>query len=206
MRRAYAIGVAAALGLGVALGVLLHSTLWGTASAGPPRVPSLQGQITWRARSRPAPAFELRDQNGRLVALRGLRGRSVVLTFQDSRCKSECPIEGRMLAAAIRQLAPAVRPRVVVVSVNPWGDTPASARRALRQWGLPANVSWLLGTKAQLASVWRAYGVSVIPTKADVTHTAVLYVIDRQGDERAGFLVPFLPISIAHDLRVLAAA
>jgi len=204
MRRAYAIGVTAALGLGVALGVLLHSALWGTASARPPRVPSLQGQVTWRAGSRPAPSFELRDQHGRLVGLRGLRGRTVVLTFQDSRCKSECPIEGRMLAAALRQVAPAARPRIVVVSVNPSGDTAASVRRALEQWGLPASVSWLLGTKAELARVWRAYGVTVIPTKADITHTAVLYVIDRQGNERAGFLVPFLPVSLAHDLRMLA--
>jgi len=64
---------------------------------------------------------------------------------------------------------------------------------------------WLLGTHAQLAPIWRAYGIVVRPTKGgDVAHSDAFYVIDRNGDERAGFLSPFIPGLLTRDLRRLA--
>ncbi len=112
----------------------------------------------------------------------------------------------RALAVAERSLPRAQRPIVVVVSVNP-RDTPASSRRAVRQWGLAplAPWYWLRGTPARLAAVWRAYRIEVSPTRGDITHTEALYLLDRRGDERAGFLYPYLPAQLTRDLRALAA-
>src|ERR1700693_3940364 len=124
MRRLYAIGITAAAAVGIALGIALHSELSSSASARPLALPALHGQATWGPGARPAPSFVLRDQHGRRVSLRSLRGRPVPLTFMDSLCTQACPVEGRMLAAAIRQVAPGSRPRLVVVSVDPPGDTP----------------------------------------------------------------------------------
>ena len=152
-----------------------------------------------------APLFRLRDQHGRTVRLAALRGRPVVLAFMDSLCKSECPIEAAQLAAAVRPLPGASRPRLVVVSVD-LADSPKSVARAARKWHLPAGFEWLLGTHAQLAPVWRAYGIAVLPTKGDVAHSDAFYVIDRNGDERAGFIAPFIPGLLTRDLRLLAAA
>jgi hypothetical protein len=44
-----------------------------------------------------------------------------------------------------------------------------------------------------------------LPTKSgDVSHSDAFYVIDRHGDERAGFISPFGPSFLAYDLKKLA--
>ena len=205
-RRWYVASVGSAAIVGVLLGLLLHGRLTDRAAVAKPlAVPDLHGEAIWKPGARPAPRFALRDQHGRRVALAALRPDTVVLSFMDSLCKEACPIEGKLLGSAIRQVAPAVRPRLVVVSVNPDGDTPASVRVAVGKWHLPADTTWLLGTHAALKRVWDAYRITVDPVSGDVVHSTALYLIDRRGDERAGFLLPFVPALVADDLRTLAA-
>jgi cytochrome oxidase Cu insertion factor (SCO1/SenC/PrrC family) len=204
-RRWYAISVGSAAIVGIAIGAAFHSRLVGPAASAGPAAPALHGQATWAPGRRPAPAFALRDQRGRRVSLASLRGGTVALTFMDSLCKQACPVEGRMLAVAIRQVAPGTRPRLVVVSVDPGGDTARSIGHAVREWHLPAGTTWLLGTHAQLEPVWDAYRITVDPVSGDVVHSTAVYLIDKRGDERAGFLLPFIPGLVADDLRALAA-
>jgi cytochrome oxidase Cu insertion factor (SCO1/SenC/PrrC family) len=195
-------GAAVGAGLvGVAAGALTRTR------ADPIRRPPLNGEATWPARARPAPAIAaLRDQNGHRFSLAALRGHTVAMVFFDSYCRQACPLEGRALAAAERALPPAQRPVLVAVSVNP-RDTPASTRAAVRAWGLAATGRWywLRGTHAQLARVWRAYRIYVgAPVHGDIAHTEALYLIDRRGDERSAYLYPFLPHFVTHDLRALS--
>ena len=110
-----------------------------------------------------------------------------------------------MLAQVVRSLRAADRPDVVVVSVDPAGDTPASVRHAKRVLRGARRVTWLVGSRARLARVWRAYGVQVKRVPGDIEHTSVAYLIDRRGDERVGMLFPFSLPSLAYDLRRLAA-
>jgi cytochrome oxidase Cu insertion factor (SCO1/SenC/PrrC family) len=147
----------------------------------------------------------LRDQSGSRFSLSSLRGRTVVVEFFDSHCRAECPLAGRALAASERSLPAARRPVLLVVSVNPQ-DTSASVRAAIRSWGLAglAPWHWLMGTHAQLAPVWSAYHIFVEPTRGDINHTEALYLLDRRGDERSGYLFPYLPASVSHDMGVLA--
>ena len=42
------------------------------------------------------------------------------------------------------------------------------------------------------------------PLAGDIVHTQALYLLDRRGDERSGYLYPYVPVRVAHDLRVLA--
>ncbi len=166
----------------------------------------LDGEASWAPGVRPAPAITtLHDQTGRRFSLGSLRGRTVAIEFFDSHCHAQCPLAGRTLAAAERLVPAAQRPALVVVSVNP-RDTPASTRVAVRHWGLAglAPWYWLRGSRAQLAAVWRAYHIYVKPAKGDITHTEALYLLGRSGDERSGYLYPYLPASVAHDMRTLA--
>ena len=208
MRRGWVLAVGAAAVVGVCAGLVLHNVFASHAAqaAAAPKLRGLWGEATWRAGTRPAPAFALRDGSGRLVSMRSLRGRTVVLTFMDSLCTNACPIQAKLLAAAVRAVAPAQRPQVVVVSVHPGGDTPATARRAIRKWRLPASTMWLLGTRRALAPVWKRYEITVQPATGDIVHSTALYLIDRNGDERAGVLMPFTPGLVSRDLRLLAAA
>jgi len=202
-RRWYVVSVATAAVIGVAIGVAFHSRLTGSAAADGIAVPALHGQATWAPGSRAAPTFALRDRRTRSVSLVSLRGRPVALTFMDSLCKQACPLEGRMLASAIRQVPAGVRPQLVVVSVDPGGDTPQSVARAMRKWGLPANTLWLFGRRAQLKRVWSAYQITVDPVSGDIVHSTAVYLLDKRGYARAGFLMPFVPGLVADDLRVL---
>lgn len=199
--RMLAVLSAAAL-VGVVIGLLVHH------ASGPARgvQPVLHGQATWAAGARPAPPITgLHDESGSGFSLAALRGQTVAMTFFDSHCHQACPLEGRALASAEQALPATQRPILLVVSVNPL-DTPRSVRRAVARWGLDAGTRWhwLMGTRSELARAWRAYHIFVAPTRGDITHTEALYLIDRRGYERSGYLYPFAPRFVTGDLRVLA--
>jgi protein SCO1 len=204
-RRGAAAVVVAAAALGALLGLGAHRLAGGSSGGGRPAA-EVHGQAVWPAGLRRAPGFSLRDQSGRRLSLADLRGRPAILAFMDSHCHQECPLEGRALAAGFRTVPSAERPVVVVVGINPWEDTPASARRAMKRFGLAGfRWHWLLGSVAALKPVWRRYGIEVRRAKGDVEHTAAIYLIDARGFERAGMVYPFLPVWIGDDLRALAA-
>ncbi|HJS92622.1 MAG TPA: SCO family protein [Solirubrobacteraceae bacterium] len=165
----------------------------------------LHGDVVWPPGKRRAPPFALRDQRGARVSLSGERGRVVMLTFMYSRCRQVCPIEGRLLAAVERRLGRSTRALLLVVSVDPGGDTVSSIHRFIRHAGLTgARWRWLVGGSRQLAPIWRAYRIDVQAGR-DIGHSSALYLIDRHGYERAGYAVPFLPNLVAADVRTLAA-
>jgi cytochrome oxidase Cu insertion factor (SCO1/SenC/PrrC family) len=207
-RIAGALLAAVILGLGAGFGV--HRLTAGTTKA--PAIVSIRfgmhGEAAWAEGARPAPVIDtLRDQTGQLFSLASLRGRSVAIVFFDSHCHQECPLEGRAVAAAEQSLPPAQRPVLVAVSVNPL-DTPASATSAAKAWGL-ASVApwhWLMGTRKQLAPVWAAYHIYVSPhpVEGDIQHTEALYLVDRRGYMRSGYLYPFLSGYVRSDLHTLA--
>ncbi len=199
-RFAAALGVAAVAGVlaGVAAYVFLSPAPMHSATL---PLPELHGQATWPAGKRAAPQFVLRNVLGGRVSLASTRGRVTLVAFLDSRCKSLCPIVGRAIGAVERSLPAGARPDVLVVSVDPAGDVPASVSSAARRWRLGSNWRWLTGTRAQLAAVWHSYGIVVRPTTTDIVHGSALYLIDRRGFERAGYLAPLLPNFITLDIR-----
>lgn len=196
----YVVGAAAAIGIAIGIAAALIHTSHSPAAARPS---PLQAQITWREGAKPAPGLALRDQRGASIALRSLRGHVVLLTFLDSKCKRECPIEGRVIRDVLRRVE-GTRAVTVVVSVDPWADTPTSARSFAARSGWSGDWHWLLGNKAALRPVWRAYDIGVKRTPGDILHSTALYVIDQRGDLRAGFLFPFSAQAVARNVRSLA--
>ena len=190
---------------GVGVGFLARAVAGGPVESAP-ALPATHGQATWEPGEQAAAPFRLRDQDGAVVSLAQLRGRPILLTFLDSRCQHQCPLIGSQLGTVLQAMAPADRPTLVVVSVDPPGDSQASIRQAMAAWRLagPWRWHWLRGTRRQLAPVWEAYGITVQPTTNDITHGLSLYLIDRQGFQRAGYLFPFLPNFVQLDLQKLA--
>lgn len=204
-RRLVALLLALATVGGVGVGFLARAVAGGPVARAP-ALPETHGQATWEPGEQAAAPFRLRDQDGTVVSLAELRGRPILLTFLDSRCEQQCPLIGSQLGTVLREMAPADRPTLVVVSVDPPGDSQASIRHAMAAWRLagPWRWHWLRGTRRELAPVWEAYGITVEPTTNDVTHGLSLYLIDRQGFQRAGYLFPFLPNFVKLDLEKLA--
>jgi cytochrome oxidase Cu insertion factor (SCO1/SenC/PrrC family) len=103
--------------------------------------------------------FRLRDQEGRLTSLAQARGKVVAMAFAYTSCRDLCPAEGNEIVAALGQFDPK-DVDAIVVSVDPVGDTPARAREWLMRRGLPRGAGhYVVGTRAQLKPVWRAYGI-----------------------------------------------
>jgi protein SCO1/2 len=151
---------------------------------------------------RPSPPFRLRDQRGRITTLDELRGQPVVLTFLFSTCKDTCPILARQIAGALDRLDEPIP--AIAISVDPKGDTPSSAQRFLNRMRLGDRMRYLLGSREQLASVWRAYGIQ--PQGAAFDHSAYVVLLDDRGRQQVSFPADKVTDDgLLHDIRVLQA-
>ena len=133
-----------------------------------------------------APDFTLTDGvTGATVSLSSLRGNAIALAFLYTRCPDVCPLTAAQFRAAQQRLgADASRVRFVAVSVDPDGDTPAAVQAFSLAHDLKDNWHYLIGARAQLQTVWSAYGVGAFDQGMSVAHNDAIYVIDRRGRER----------------------
>jgi cytochrome oxidase Cu insertion factor (SCO1/SenC/PrrC family) len=137
----------------------------------------------------PAPAFTLTDQHGTSVSSTSLAGRTVVLTFLDPVCTSDCPLIAQELRVADTMLgSSASNVELVAVVNNPLYSTTAMTNAFDRQEGLDRLSNWkfLTGPLPTLNRMWRTYGVQtqVTPAGSMVAHSDILYIIDKSGQIR----------------------
>ena len=155
----------------------------------------------------PPARFALRDQDGATVTAAALRGRPVIVSFLYTHCRDTCPLVADQVRGALDDLGDRAVP-YVAVSVDPANDTRASARAFLLRHALTGRAHFLLGTAAQLAPVWRQFGVQpqrVVNARRD-DHTPSTVILDARGVQRTGFLADQLtPEGVAHDVRALGA-
>ncbi len=150
----------------------------------------------------PPASFTLRDEEGRTVDIADFRGQPVVVTFLYTTCENECPTIAQQVRGGLDRLGTDVP--VVAVSVDPNGDTQASARRFLARQKLGGRMRFLLGTEAQLQPVWRAFGIA--PQTEGREHSASVVLLSTDGRQAVGFPISELtPEGVAADLRRLGA-
>jgi protein SCO1/2 len=139
------------------------------------------------------------------VTLAEQRGRWVLMTFLYTYCPDVCPVIAGNLNAVLR--TPVARNadlRVLSVSVDPVRDTPAAARKYVRDHRLLPTFRWLLGTRAELSKVWKAYQIAVLPgPKKTVSHYAVQLLIDPEGRERVAYDSQVQTADVVADLKRL---
>ena len=112
------------------------------------------------------------------------------------------PLTAQQIKGALDQLGKDVP--TLAISVDPANDTQLNARRFVNKQGLTKRMRFLLGSRAQLAPIWDAYGIE--PQAKGFNHTAYVVLIDRRGVQRVGWPVDKLrPEGLAHDLRLLGA-
>ena len=188
-------------------GLVLAGSRGGIAATGAPGLRA--GALPERLDGAPAPRIRLPDARGRTFDSRALAGRPHLVTFLYTSCPDVCPLIGDEIAEALRRLGPR-RERVaaVAVSVDPRGDTPEAARRWLTLHRLPAQMHYLVGTREQLASVWRDwYQLPAGQRRLDrETHAAAVWLVDARGRLRGRWPAgaPIDPGALAHDLSALS--
>ena len=121
---------------------------------------------------RAAEDFRLDNQYGRPVALSDRKGDVVVLTFLYSTCPDVCPVVAVQLRDALEALAgDADSVSLMAVSVDPEGDSEASAREFTEKWELADSLDFLLGDRVELAPVWNAYHLAPSVSERDSSHS-----------------------------------
>jgi protein SCO1/2 len=157
---------------------------------------------------RPAQPIALHDAWGKPVTLAGQRGRYALVTFLYVHCPDVCPLIAQNLNTALERLGPKRdRVRVLAVSVDPKGDTPAAVRRYIADRHLVPQFRYLLGTPAQLRKVWAAWHVLAVRASAGVVnHVTYTALIDPSGRERVLYSSSVKAAQVLHDLRLLMSA
>lgn len=162
--------------------------------------------------------FRLSDQRGRTVSLSDFRGKAVALTFLYTHCTDVCPLIAEQMHQTYTGLGDmASRVAFVAISIDPPGDTPAAVREFLARHHVEHELVYLTGSFAQLRPVWAHYYVgsdakeinpapvaASTPAWGQVSHTAIVYVIDVKGDARAFLPGNFDPKDLETDLKILA--
>ena len=110
--------------------------------------------------------FKLRDQDGHERSIAAARGNVLAITFLFSTCHDLCPAEASLIGSALDRVGDGVL--AYAVSVDPASDTPERARAFVERRGLdPGTFKYLLGTREQLAPVWKAYGIAPVNATHD---------------------------------------
>ena len=147
-----------------------------------------------------APEFTLTDQNGKPVSMAEYRGRPVVVTYLYTHCKETCPLQAQMIRGALDDLGHDIP--ALAVSVDPFRDTPASARAFNRTAKMTGRMRWVLGTRRQLQPLYRAFAIQ--PQLRDSEHQAYITLVDQKGFQRVAVPVnQTSPEDLAYDMKVL---
>ena len=168
--------------------------------------------VTGRAPSPIGPAiaavggpFHLEDQDGKSVSDADFKGRPFLVFFGFTHCPDICPTTMFEMSQIMRALGPdADRTAALFITVDPERDTPAVIKDYLSNFD--PHVRGLTGDQASLTAALKAYRVyakKVPLDKGDYTmdHTALVYLMDKEGRFVAPFNVSRTPEVEAADLR-----
>ena len=149
--------------------------------------------------------FQLTDQNGKPISDRDLKGHPTLVFFGFTHCPEVCPTTLFDISEILNKLGPdAAKVNAVFITVDPERDTPATLKDYLASFN--SRLVGVGGNADELAKVAKEYRVyyKKIPLKdGDYTmdHTAIVYLMDKNGQFVAPFSLKRRPEEAAIDLR-----
>jgi protein SCO1 len=203
----------ALLALVVIAGGVALLTVGGSAAQQAPKARARQAAFDAQAVLTPvsqAPPLALHNYLGQPVNIDSYRGKAVLVTFLYTNCPDVCPLITSNLRVAQNLMGPAQSSKVqiIAVSVDPRGDTPKAVAAFLARHEMTGRMQYLVGSAAQLARVWQAWGVGSERDEQQpqfVNHTGLIYGITASGKRMTVYAASFQPAEIAHDVPLLAA-
>jgi protein SCO1 len=149
--------------------------------------------------------FQLEDQNGEPVSDQDMKGHPFLVFFGFTHCPDICPTSLFELSEVMKALGKdADRTGALFITVDPERDTPATLKDYLSNFD--PHVRGLTGDPAAVDAALKAYRVYAkkVPLKdGDYTmdHTAVVYLMDKDGRFVAPFNLSRSPGAAAEQLR-----
>ena len=150
--------------------------------------------------------FHLEDQSGKVVTEQDVKGKPFLVFFGYTHCPDVCPTTLFDMSQVMKKLGPdADRINALFITVDPERDTPTLMKDYMSNFD--PHLRGLTGDQAAINTAIKEYRVYAkkIPLKdGDYTmdHTAIVYLMDKNGD----FVAPFdlskqSPDAAAADLR-----
>ena len=149
--------------------------------------------------------FQLTDQTGQTVTEQNLKGKPTLIFFGFTHCPDVCPTSLFEISEVLKAMGKdADRVNALFVSVDPERDTAAAMKDYLSSFD--PHLKGLSGDPAAVAKVISAYRVYAkkVPLKdGDYTmdHTALIYLMDREGNFVSPFNLKRTPEEAAKDLK-----
>ncbi|KZD20796.1 SCO family protein [Tardiphaga robiniae] len=149
--------------------------------------------------------FQLTDQSGQTVTEQSLKGKPTLIFFGFTHCPDICPTSLFEMSEVLRAMGKdADRINTYFVSVDPERDTAAIMKDYLTSFD--PHLKGLTGAPDAVAKVISGYRVYAkkVPTKdGDYTmdHTALIYLMDRDGNFVAPFNIKRKPEEAVADLK-----
>jgi protein SCO1/2 len=149
--------------------------------------------------------FKLTDQTGQVVTEKNLQGRPTLIFFGYTHCPDVCPTSLFEMSEVLRAMGKdADRVNAYFISVDPQRDTSAVMKDYLTSFD--PHLKGLTGdpeTVAKVLSEYRVYAKKIPLKDGDYTmdHTALIYLMDRDGRFVAPFNLKQTPEAAAADLK-----
>ena len=149
--------------------------------------------------------FQLTDQSGTTVTDKSLQGRPSLIFFGFTHCPDVCPTSLFEISEVLRAMGKdADRVNAYYISVDPERDSAAAMKDYLSSFD--PRLKGLTGNPEQIAKVlsqYRVYAKKVPLKDGDYTmdHTALIYLMDRDGKFVAPFNLNRTPEEAAADLK-----
>jgi protein SCO1/2 len=149
--------------------------------------------------------FHLEDQTGKPVSDRDMKGRPFLVFFGFTHCPDICPTTLFDISEVMRHLGKdADRTGALFITVDPDRDTPAMLKDYLSNFD--PHLRGLTGDPAavnQAIKAYRVYAKKIPLEGGDYTmdHTAVVYLMDKDGNFVAPFNLKRTPDDAAAELR-----
>jgi protein SCO1/2 len=149
--------------------------------------------------------FKLIDQNGKQITEQDLQGRPFLVFFGYTHCPDICPATLFDVSELMRALGKdADRTGALFITVDPERDTPAAMKEYMSSFD--PHLRGATGDQKAIDAVAKAYRVYTKKVPAEhgdysVDHTALVYLMDKQGRFVAPFSLKRRPEEAAADLR-----
>jgi protein SCO1/2 len=150
--------------------------------------------------------FKLTDQNGQPVTDADLKGKPFLVFFGYTHCPDVCPTTLFDVSEVMRSLGKdADRTKALFITVDPDRDTPAVLKDYLSSFD--PHLIGATGDPKTLEAVEKEYRVYAkkVPTGKDgeysMDHSAIVYLMDKQGRFVAPFKLDKKPQDAAAELR-----
>jgi len=135
--------------------------------------------------------FRLVNQDGQTVTDQDYKGEPFLVFFGFTHCPDVCPTTLFEVSEILRNLGPdGDRMRAIFITVDPERDTPAAMKEYLSSFD--SRLSGLTGDPDAIAAVAKSYRAFYRKVPLDqggytMDHTAIVYLMDKQGR----FVAPF---------------